>query len=210
MWILLSMLFFIILITLSCTIFKCLSIVYHMMNEFAVQLLSKRVSILLLLAKSSFCHYFVVDSVHTWCIELYWIYIGSTENQLGPFYAFISVQWLRPVSSLQAMDTDWSPVLCVVSDTVSCYLSKEAVLSLQFSSFLWCSSSWLWVLRHSWFLIWFTVRILFNPRSGVVERQDSCLKAGQTYLKSAVLGNKINFRISAVVLYRLYGVCSAF
>lgn len=66
------MLVFIILITLSCKIFKCLSVVYHMMNEFAVQLLSKCViSILLLLAKSSFCHYFVVDSVHTWCVELY-------------------------------------------------------------------------------------------------------------------------------------------
>lgn len=167
-------------------------------------------SILLLLAKSSFCHYFVVDSVHTWCVELYWIYVGSTENQLGPFYAFISVQWLRPESSFISSSNGHrlitSLMCCIRYWKLLLVKSSSPVSPVLFC----CPSSSLWVLRHSWLLIWFTVRILFNPRSGVVERQDSCLKAGQTYLKSAVLGNKINFRISAVVWYRLYSVRSAF
>lgn len=46
-----------ILIVLFCTISKRLFVVYHMMNELAGQL-KKCLSILLLLAKTSFCHYF--------------------------------------------------------------------------------------------------------------------------------------------------------
>lgn len=69
-----------ILIALFCTISKCLFVVYHMMNELAGQL-NKCLSILLLLAKTSFCHDFkqTLFTLGEWnCAELGWILLRTS------------------------------------------------------------------------------------------------------------------------------------